>query len=45
MEEEEEQERKEALLQSPVALGRWVSTSIDGAAGFHQEWLEITVPP
>lgn len=33
------------LLQPPVALGRWVLTSIDGAAGFHQEWLEITLPP
>lgn len=34
-EEEEQHERKEKLLQSPVAL-RWVSAFIDGAVGFHQ---------
>lgn len=44
-EEEEEQERKEILLQFLVALGRWVLAFIDGAASFHQEWLEITIPP
>lgn len=33
------------LLQSLVALGRWVLAFIEGAAGFHQEWLEIMIPP